>query len=177
MLPLLLKLAQVAPSVWILLVFTLRLMPIPVGEPSPTTGIAKGDAELRYRLELVKACVEATEDRTERYICAKVARFESFYREDVGRCDVKGAAGELTAWQIIPRNKAERARLCVSLLEDARFHLERVRESRNACRHLPKQEQLVLYARGTCDSDEGKKLSRHRFPTDAEVKRLETEAW
>ena len=169
--------AQVAPSVWTLLVFSLRLLPIAVGEPSATTGVAKGDAELRYRLELVTACFEATEDRTERYICTKVARFESFYREDVGRCRVKGEAGEVTAWQIIPRSKAERERLCVSLLEDAKFHLERVRESRGACRHLPKQEQLALYARGNCTSDEGKKLSRHRFPTDAEVKRLETETW
>jgi hypothetical protein len=105
----------------------------------------------------------------------KLARFESNYREDVGRCAVIGKARDKSAWQIVPRSAAEDKRLCQSLEEDARFHVERVRESRSACRHLPKEEQLALYARGNCTSEEGKRLSRTRFPTDAEVKRLETE--
>lgn len=160
------------PDAWQLFVFSVRLLRIEA--PDATEAY---DRAVAYRLELVRACIEATDDRTERYICVKVARFESSYREDVGRCEVKGAAGELTAWQIIPRNAAERARLCHDLTEDARVHLERVRESRAACRSLPKTEQLALYARGDCGSAAGRKLSRHRFPTDVEVKRVETERW
>lgn len=166
------SLSAAPPDVWHLLVFSLRLLPV---EAAPVTPAY--DRALAYRLELVSACEEATEDRSERYICTKVARFESAYREDVGRCALKGKEGEVTAWQIIPRSKDERARLCVSLVEDARFMLERVRESRAACQRLPKQEQLALYARGSCDSVDGKKLSRHRFPTDDEVRRLEMERW
>ena len=167
-----------APDAWVLLVFTLRLLPIPLYSLlPPAVAEARYDADLAYRAELVQACVAATEDRSERYLCAKIPRFESSYRIDVGRCEVKGAAGELTAWQIIPRNAAERARLCHSLEEDAAVALERIRESRAACRHLPKEEQLALYARGDCGSVEGRKLSRHRFPSDAEVRRAETERW
>ena len=165
------KIGDAAPDAFRLLIFTLRLLPISV----PTGAIGAGDADMLYRLELVEACAEATPDRSERYICAKIPRYESLYRIDVGRCEVKGAAGELTAWQIIPRSKEERARLCVSLVEDAKVAVERIRESRRACSRLPKQEQLALYTRGSCESEEGKRLSRHRFPTDAEVRRVETE--
>ena len=162
------------PGAWTLLVYSLRLLPI-----APPTGdtTAPYDAALSYRVALVNACVAATADRTERYICVKLARFESNYREDVGRCEIIGKANDKGAWQIVPRSGAENARLCQTLEEDARFHIERVRESRAACRHLPKEEQLALYTRGNCASEEGRRLSRHRFPTDAEVKRLETERW
>lgn len=160
------------PSVWTLLVYSVRLLPIE-GEP----GTPKYDAALAYRLELVTACTEATDSRTERYVCVKLARFESDYREDIGRCTIRGKAGDRTAWQIVPRSKEEAERLCHSLVEDARVHVERVRESRAACSKLPKSEQLALYARGNCASEEGRKLSRVRWPTDAEVRRLETERW
>ena len=163
------------PDAWTLFVYSLRLLPIV--QPTDDKSTAVYDAELTYRLALVNACIAATEDRTERYICVKLPRFESNYREDVGRCKIIGKANDKSAWQIVPRTAAENTRLCQSLEEDARFHIERVRESRGACRHLPKEEQLALYARGNCSSEEGKRLSRHRFPTDAEVKRLETERW
>lgn len=140
-----------------LLLFTLRLLPAPT------------DVELAYRVELAEACTAATTNKTERYLCAKIPRFESLYRIDVGRCEVKGAAGELSAWQILPRNVVEKERLCKTLEEDARFAIERIRESRAACRHLPTEEQLALYARGRCDSEEGRKLSRTRWPYERET--------
>lgn len=175
------------PDAFQLLLFTLRLLPVsPATSPSsreeqdwlPRRNAraprdADGDVDLLYRLELVQACVDATTDRSERYICAKIPRYESNYRIDVGRCLVKGAAGDLTAWQIVPRSREEKSRLCVSLAEDAKLAVERIRESRRACWRLPKQEQLALYARGRCDSEEGRKLSRHRFPTDVEVRQVE----
>lgn len=162
------------PDAWTLLVYSIRLLPV---APTAAADERGYDRALAYRLELVDACVQATTDRTERYICIKVARYESDFREDVGRCDKRGKAGDRTAWQIVPRSAAEAERLCVTLADDARMHVERVRESRAACRRLPKPEQLALYARGSCDSDEGRTLSRHRWPTDAEVQRLETEKW
>ena len=164
--------AAAPPTEWLLIVYSIRLLPIE-GEPATS----RYDRALEYRTEVANACTQATDNRTERYICMKVARFESDYREDVGRCTIRGKAGDRTAWQIVPRSRDEADRLCRSLVEDARVHVERVRESRAACRHLPKQEQLAMYARGVCGSEEGRKLSRHRFPTDAEVQRLETERW
>ena len=160
------------PDAWHLLVYSLRLLAI-----EAPIGSEQYDTALTYRLELVNACMEATSDRSERYICIKVARFESNFREDVGRCKIIGKAKDRSAWQIVARSKDESERLCGSLVEDARLHVERVRESRAACRHLPKQEQLALYARGDCSSEEGRKLSRHRFPTDSEIRKLETERW
>jgi hypothetical protein len=140
-----------------LLIFTLRLLPAPT------------DAELAYRVELVEACAAVSANKTERYLCAKIPRFESLYRIDVGRCEVKGAAGELSAWQILPRGEKDKERLCKTLEGDARVAIERIRESRAACRHLPPEEQLALYTRGSCDSEEGRKLSRTRWPYDKEV--------
>ena len=162
------------PDAWTLLVYSVRLLPI---SPAADVDQSGYDRALSYRRELVDACIEATTDRTERYVCIKVARYESDFREDVGRCKKRGKAGDRTAWQIVPRNAAEVARLCVTLADDARMHVERVRESRGACRHLPKAEQLSLYARGSCASEEGRRLSRNRWPTDTEIRRLETETW
>lgn len=140
-----------------LLVFTMHLL------------AAKTDAELAYRVELVEACSAATPDRIERLICVKIPRFESNYRSDVGRCEVKGAAGEVSAWQILPRGEKDTSRLCKTLAEDAKVAIERIRESRSACRHLPKEEGLALYARGSCESEEGRRLSRTRWPSEREV--------
>lgn len=150
-----------------LLLFTLRLLAIPA---------ARWEAEIAYRTEMAEACASATEDETERFLCMKIPRYESNYRIDVGRCEVKGPQGELTAWQILPRSREERDRLCRSLVADAEIAIQRIRESRGACRHLPASEQLALYARGRCDSVEGKKLSRTRWPYQGEVRGLQAKS-
>lgn len=157
------------PSVWQLLAFSLSLLPIPI----PKDAQGEGDLEVLYRMELAEACASVTSDRVERYLCMKIPRFESNYRIDVGRCEVKGAAGEVTAWQILPRSRTERDRLCRSLRGDAEVAVERIRESRRACWQLPKAEQLALYTRGDCGSVEGRRLSRHRWPLEGEVRRVE----
>ena len=146
-----------------LFMFAWKLLAVALG-----AGSAR-DAAIAYRFEIATACFNATEDRTERYVCMKIPRFESNYREDVGRCAIKGAAGEVTAWQILPRGAADAARLCRSLDEDAVVAVERIRESRKACAHLPPSEQLGTYARGRCDSADGKRLSRHRWPYEQEI--------
>ncbi len=135
----------------ILVAFSLRLLP------------TENPDELSYRVDVAAACYVATDDRTERFLCMKIARFESNYRRDVGDCRLKGKQGELSAWQILPRTKDERETLCRSLAEDAALMIERVRESRAACRALPPPEQLALYTRGSCASPEGRALSRHRW--------------
>lgn len=44
-----------------------------------------------------------------------------------------------------------------------RVVLHRARESFAACRDLPVNERLALYARGSCDSEDGRRLSRTRM--------------
>lgn len=130
-----------------------------------TSGLlpVRNDADFAFRVELVEAVVSVTEDLQEQLLLVSIARWESSYRRDVAECRRKGPQGELTAWQILARNDAERARLCVSLAGDAKVALERVRESVHACAALPPEDRLALYARGRCSSAEGRRLSRHRW--------------
>jgi len=152
------------PDVTTLVAFSLRLMPLAPGA---------GDGVMLHRMAIAGACVEATTDRAERYLCMKIPRYEALYREDVAACEVRGRAGEVTSWQILPRTAAERGRLCRSFTGDARVAIERIRESRAACRSLPIPEQLALYARGDCASAEGRKLSRVRWAYEGEIRGLE----
>lgn len=140
-----------------LFLFTLQLLAPP------------SEDAVRHRVALVDAVQAATSDPLEQLVLLKVARFESSFRRDVGACRVRGPQGELGAWQILARSDAERARLCVSLEGDARVALERIRESRAACAHLPEPEQLATYARGSCSSREGRRLSRVRWPSAQEI--------
>jgi hypothetical protein len=116
-----------------------------------------------YRVELAAAIVSVTDDPWERRQLAKIPRFESNYRRDVGECRVLGKVGEMGAWQVLPRSHAERETLCVSLEGDARLALERVRESIRICARERDAFKLSLYARGSCTSDEGRRLSAVRW--------------
>ena len=145
-----------------LLLFTNNLLAV---------GADHWEVEWSYRLRLMLAVLAVTDNPEEQLILAQIPRFESNYREDVGECKVLGSAGEVTAWQILPRSPTERARLCVSLEGDAQVALERIRESMRACRSLPRRDRLALYARGRCLHDTGRRLSRHRTPTDAALAR------
>jgi hypothetical protein len=140
-----------------LFLFTARLL-------APTT-----DADVELRWDLVTAIASVTDDETERFLLAKIARFESNYRADVADCRVRGALGEVGPWQVLPRSAAEREVACATLEGSARLALARIRESRLACRHLPIDEQLAVYAAGRCSSMEGRRLSRVRWPRRGEI--------
>ncbi len=124
---------------------------------------SRGDRDVAYRTELAEAVASVTDDLQEQLLLVGIARWESFYRRDVGECRRKGPQGEVSAWQILPRNDAERRSLCVSLAGDARVALARIRESVTACASLPATERLAVYARGRCSSVEGRRLSRVRW--------------
>jgi hypothetical protein len=122
-------------------------------------------ADAAVREEIVAAAIAVTNDDQEQALLVSIAKWESGYRDDVMRCRVRGRFGEVSAWQILIRNDGERAALCRSVAGDARIALERIRESVRACRHLPAPERLAVYARGRCNSDEGRRLSRERWVT------------
>ncbi len=143
-------------TVLALVLWTLNLL-APV---SPSTWWA----EMDYRMRMAQAVVAVTGDPEEQLTLMTIPRWESNYREDVGQCLVVGPQGEVTAWQILPRSKAERELLCVTMEADARVALARVRESVRTCRHLAPELRLALYARGRCSSVDGQRFSRHRYP-------------
>lgn len=124
---------------------------------------ARTDAEVVVRVELATAIVDATDSWWERVQLAKIARYESNLRRDVADCVRRGPQGEVSAWQILPRSGAERQALCVSYEADAAIALERIHESLRACSREPEADRLALYARGSCSSVEGKRLSRTRW--------------
>jgi len=126
---------------------------------------ADDQAGLRHRWRLASAIVSATWDQTEQDVLATIARHESLYDQGVADCVTYGAAGDRGAWQVVPRSFAETLALCVSYEADAAIALDRVHESVRACRHLPPAERLAVYARGRCDSAEGRSLSRQRWPS------------
>ncbi len=126
-------------------------------------------SDLILRFQIARAIESVTADPLERAILSTIAARESLYERDVVRCERMGKAGDRTAWQIVPRSRADAARLCVSLEGDAAVALERIRESRGACRRSPLNEQLGIYTRGRCDSDHGRALSRQRWPSARDV--------
>lgn len=87
-------------------------------------------------------------------------------RESSLRNDVVGDHGRsVCAMQILngPRSYLTDADACV------RHGVKMIRESFAVCRGLPANERLALYARGNCDSETGRRLSRDRFALAARV--------
>lgn len=120
-------------------------------------------AELAYRFELVAAVISVTDDAQEQRQLLKIARFESSFREDVGRCRKLGPEGEEGPFQNLARRPSEHREVCASLEGAAHVALERVHESIAACHSLPPEDRLAVYTRGRCSSDLGRRMSRARY--------------
>ena len=123
----------------------------------------RDDDELAVRYELAEASELVAGDGQEGRQLLSIARFESNYRREVMTCEVLGKEGEVTAWQILVRRGEDAAWMCSDVVAGAVVALERLRESVAACRHLPPPDRLALYARGSCSSAQGRRLSRVRY--------------
>lgn len=128
-----------------------------------TLSVIRSPSDHIVKLGIAQAIEAVTDDPHERRLLASIALWESNFRYDVATCGKLGPQGERGAWQILPRSDSERKQLCVSYVDDARIALERIRESLTVCRHNPASERLSLYARGSCTSVEGRRLSRNRW--------------
>lgn len=124
---------------------------------------SRGDSDIAFRARLADAISQVTIDVQEQRQLARLARYESSYVERLAaptclclphECDAGRAKG---SWQHLARTCPK------TLVIDARVALSHVRTSVRLCSHLPKEERLAVYARGTCDSPEGKRLSRIRY--------------
>lgn len=109
----------------------------------------------------VAAAIQSTDaDAHEAAILMRIAWKESRYRRHVARCS--GSRGGL--WQVEGRNDRELRTACSADYDaQATLALERVRESRAACAHLPPAESLAVYTSGKCSSKKGRALSRERW--------------
>ena len=136
------------------------LEPVTISNPLPT------------RFQLAGAIVDATDDLDERALLVSIAKWESFFREDVLRCSRRGGGVALGPWQVVPRSDLERKTLCSDLTSSAKLVLRRVAESRRLCKELPARDQLAIYAAGDCASKEGRMLSRMRIDTALKAKEL-----
>lgn len=125
---------------------------------------ATGDA-LVARLELGQAVADVGATRYEASWLAAIAFRESSFRADA----VGDHGSSFGAWQIhLPRGARTREGFTgADLLEDvhasAREALRQLRASLHVCKALPESERLSLYARGSCASERGRKLSRDRW--------------
>jgi hypothetical protein len=134
-----------------LVLFMLKLSPAP------------DEGALRHRVALASAIAVTDATEHEQRLLASIARWESAYLESVADCRHTGDAGKaLGAWQIHPRNDAERKDAC-TLDAGARLALARVRESIQACSYLPEQERLAVFASGSCGNRGGRAASRRRW--------------
>ena len=117
-----------------------------------------------YRVRLSKTMVDASPSWEDRLVLATIARHESRFDFEVGRCAIASSAGALGPWQVVPFTQGERQSMCINPDTDAYRALMRVRESQRMCRYHAKPLQLAAYAVGKCDSEEGQRLSLHRWP-------------
>jgi hypothetical protein len=81
---------------------------------------------------------------------------------DVDACERGGdRSSSWSLWQLrepwTPKDVS-----CGSRLNAARRALDVMASSRRACREAPQDERFAVYARGTCDSEQGRAISRRR---------------
>ncbi len=116
------------------------------------------------RLAIAESIVRAGATEREQEWLAAVA-----YRESGFRVDALGDhGGSFSAFQIHLPHGARTAEgwtgpeLCADPYRAAVVALRMMRQSFSACAWLPEGERLAAYARGSCNSPQGQRLSRDR---------------
>lgn len=127
--------------------------------------LEQGSKDFQARWDVATGIVESSDSPDDWALLAKIARWESVYRPEVFTCKVKSSIGAAGPFQVLPRTFDEQNVLCTDFAESARLALDRVKESRHICNHLPKPEQLAQYVTGSCKSALGKAQSRMRYAT------------
>jgi len=140
---------------------------------------ARGEADIRARWALADAIASATHEPDEQNVLVAVALRESNFAPAAKGDFHGGKATSFCAFQLHLPNGSRTAEgwsgedVSTDVTKCTQAALRRVRDSQRACSFLPKEERLAVYARGRCDSDDGKRLSRDRM---ALAKRVGVEA-
>ena len=132
------------------------------------------ESQRTARLELAHAAVDEGATPYELNWLAAIA-----FRESTYRLDAIGDHGtSFCAYQIhLPRGARTRDGFSgPDLLTDVhactREALRQLRASLHVCKRLPESERMALYARGSCDSVSGRRLSRDRWAQAQKAKVL-----
>lgn len=139
---------------------------------------ARGEADVRARWALAEAISTATQDTEEQSLLVAVALRESSFRPAVLGDFHSGKATSFCAFQLHLPGGARTAEgwtgedVSNDVGKCTTAALRRLRESRRACGGYPKEDRLAIYARGRCDSEEGRKLSRDRMGLAKRVEHL-----
>ncbi len=148
----------------------LALVPVASHRPPPGWQETLDAREARMR-SIADDIAAVSQTRTDVAVLVAVAAHESAMAADVdagacyrsplpawvGRCD----GGR--AWTIFQMQSGRREEIATwkgSRREAAREALRRIRMSIGACRHLPREERLAMYASGGCSGEAGKKAAR-----------------
>lgn len=124
------------------------------------------------RLVIAAAIVAATDDPDEQSELIAFAKWESFFRTDVLDCKRKGGGFSLGPWQVAPFSAQERKLLCSDLVGSAKLALQRMKDSKRYCRHLPESHRYAQYATGSCSHPQGANLSKVRWATAKKVRAM-----
>lgn len=95
----------------------------------------------------------ATQTEWEAETLARIVRWESGLRPEVGNCTVLGKQGERGYFQVKPRTDSEKTDLCASdVVKQARIALARLRESKQECERkgFRGADILGVYTHGVC---------------------------
>lgn len=121
--------------------------------------------DLDHRWTLSEAIASATDDPKKQEILVRIAWFESAFRQDVSRCDVKGDRGRsLGTFQIQPLSPSDRRLACGSVEEQVRLALAYVERSAEACPGNVGPDSLAMYVSGTCAR--GLREAKNRWGSD-----------
>jgi hypothetical protein len=123
---------------------------------------SRGPLDLDFRWDLAAGIAEATDDPREQDVLTRIAWYESGFRRNVSRCEIRGDRGRsLGTFQVQPRTSAERRDACGSLTVQAALALRFVRDSAEACPGNVGADRLAVYVSGTCAR--GLRQSRERW--------------
>ena len=112
----------------------------------------RGAKDFDFRWQLAEAIAAATDDDDEVRVLARIAWFESGYRRNVARCEIKGDNGRsLGTFQVQPMTPADRAAACGALDRQVDVALRYVRRSAEVCPQNVGAMKLALYVSGRCD--------------------------
>ena len=123
---------------------------------------SRGPLDLEFRWDLAAGIAEATDDPREQDVLTRIAWYESGFRRNVARCEIRGDRGRsLGTFQVQPRSPIERHDACGSLVDQAALALRFVRASAEACPGNVGADRLAVYVSGTCAR--GLRQSRERW--------------
>ena len=129
----------------------------------------RGPLDLEFRWDLAQGIATATDDPREQDVLTRIAWFESGFRQNVARCQLRGDRGRsLGSFQVQPMSRMDARDACADVAAQASLALRYVQRSVEACPGNVGPDRLAMYVSGTCAR--GIRKARERWGQDEEVR-------